>query len=231
MKLSARLQAIADFVPKDSIVGDIGTDHGYVPIYLIENNISKKVIATDISANSLNKAIENISLNKYEDKIDSRLGNGLDTIKEFEIDTVIIAGMGGILIKEILDKNWLKRDSIVNLILQPNVATNELREYLITNNFEIIDEKLVKDGKKFYEILIVKKGLSHLKEDSFYQIGDRLIENNDPILSDFINYRVNLNNNIISELLKEETENSKKRLEFLMDENKKYQEVLKLIES
>ncbi len=231
MKLSARLQAIADFVPKDSIVGDIGTDHGYVPIYLIENNISKKVIATDISANSLNKAIENISLNKYEDKIDSRLGNGLDTIKEFEIDTVIIAGMGGILIKEILDKNWLKRDSIVNLILQPNVATNELREYLITNNFEIIDEKLVKDGKKFYEILVVKKGLSHLKEDSFYQIGDRLIENNDPILSDFINYRVNLNNNIISELLKEETENSKKRLEFLMDENKKYQEVLKLIES
>ena len=231
MKLSARLQAIADFVPKDSIVGDIGTDHGYVPIYLIENNISKKVIATDISANSLNKAIENISLNKYEDKIDSRLGNGLDTIKEFEIDTVIIAGMGGILIKEILDKNWLKRDSIVNLILQPNVATNELREYLITNNFEIIDEKLVKDGKKFYEILVVKKGLSHLKEDSFYQIGDRLIENNDPILSDFINYRVNLNNNIISELLKEETEKSKKRLEFLMDENKKYQEVLKLIES
>ena len=147
MNLSERLQTIANFVPKNSVVADIGTDHGYIPIYLIENNISKKVIATDISKNSLEKAIENVNIYNYENKIDTRHGNGLETIKEYEVDTVIIAGMGGILIKDILDKSWSKRDSITNFILQPNIATSELRKYLIEKNFEILDEKLVKDGK------------------------------------------------------------------------------------
>lgn len=231
MNLSERLQTIANFVPKNSVVADIGTDHGYIPIYLIENNISKKVIATDISKNSLEKAIENVNIYNYENKIDTRHGNGLETIKEYEVDTVIIAGMGGILIKDIVDKSWSKRDSITNFILQPNIATSELRKYLIEKNFEILDEKLVKDGKKYYEILYVKKGLNKFEEDPFYEIGNKLIENKDPLLKDFINYKLKINLSIIKELEKEDGDNSKARHEFLINENNRYMEVLDKIES
>jgi len=109
MKLSNRLQKMADFVPENSIVGDIGCDHGYIPIYLIENNISKKAIAIDISENSLEKTIEFVKTNNYEKDIDIRLGDGLDKILPFEIDTVVIGGMGGLLIRDILDKDRKKR--------------------------------------------------------------------------------------------------------------------------
>ena len=92
MRLSERLKAIANFVPSNSIVADIGTDHGYIPVYLIENKISKKVIGTDISKGSLDKIIEYVKQMGFEDKIDTRLGDGLEVIKPYEIDTVIIAG-------------------------------------------------------------------------------------------------------------------------------------------
>ena len=135
MKLSERLMTIISLIPQNSIVADIGTDHGYIPAYLIENKISKKVIGTDISKGSLEKIIEYVRGLGYEEKIDSRLGDGLEVVKPYEIDTVIIAGMGGLLIRDILEKDKDVRESIVNFILQPMVAAKELREYLIENNF------------------------------------------------------------------------------------------------
>ncbi len=92
------------------------------------------------------------------ENIEIRLGgDGLEPIRPFEVDTVIIAGMGGLLIRDILDKDKTKRDSITYFILQPNIASRELREYLYENNFEIIDESLVKEDGKFYEIIYAKK--------------------------------------------------------------------------
>ena len=158
MKLSNRLMTIAKLVPNNSIVADIGTDHGFVPAYLIENRISKKVIGTDISKGSLDKIIEYVKELGFEDRIDTRLGDGLEVIKPYEVDTLIVAGMGGLLIKEILEKNKAVSDSIINFILQPMVAGKELREYLISNNFEILKEKLIKEDNKYYEIIYAKKG-------------------------------------------------------------------------
>lgn len=230
MELSDRLQAIADLVGRNSIVADIGTDHGYIPIYLIENSISKKVIAADISRGSLDKAVENIDDAGLEDRISTRLGNGLDVIREFEVDTVIIAGMGGILIRDILDENLKKTNSISNLILQPNIAADELRRYLVDNSYEIVDERLVRDGKKYYEIIHARKGIRDIKEDRFYQVGDRLIENKDPLLRDFIEHRMDLNTSILKTLEKSNGESIKERMEFIEAENSKYQEVLDKIE-
>ncbi len=104
MKLSNRLLEVANFVPKDSIVADIGTDHGYIPVFLVENNISNKVIATDISEKSLDKTVNYIKELNLRNNIEPRLGDGLETIKPCEVDTIIMAGMGGILIIEILEK-------------------------------------------------------------------------------------------------------------------------------
>lgn len=231
MRLSDRLQTIANFIPKNTIVGDIGTDHGYIPIYLIENEISKKVIATDISKNSLDKIINCVKGTKYEKDIDMRLGDGLDPIKPFEVDTVVIAGMGGLLIRDILDKDKDKRDSITNFILQPNIATEELRKYLYENNFEIVDEKLVKEDGKFYEVIWAKKGKAYVDQDIYYEIGEKLLANRDPLLEEFLNNRIQMNEEILKELEGKETQRTMDRYRELTENIKELKVVLKKIES
>jgi tRNA (adenine22-N1)-methyltransferase len=231
MKLSYRLQAIVDYIPKNTIVGDIGTDHGYIPVYLVENKISKKVIGTDISKNSLNKIIEYVKLTGNEEKVDIRLGDGLEVIRPFEIDTVVIAGMGGLLIRDILDKDKEKRDSITHFILQANVATKELREYLYENNFQIIDEKLVKEDSKFYEIIYAKKGKEYISKDIYYEIGKKLILNKDPLVREFIDSKIKTIEKIIEEIKDKKTEKSEERYKELIKRTIELKEVLTEIES
>lgn len=231
MKLSNRLQGIASFVPKNTIVGDIGTDHGYIPVHLIDEKIAKKVIASDISKNSLDKIIQYVKLEGYEKEIDTRLGDGLDIIKPFEIDTLVIAGMGGLLIRDILDKNKEVRDSISHFILQGNVATKELREYLYENNFEIIDEKLIKEEGQFYEIIYAKKGKFYVEKDIYFEIGEKLILNRDPLLEEFINSKIRKSRKIIAELEDKETEKAKERYNELVKYIEELKEVLEEVES
>lgn len=231
MKISNRLMEIVNFVPKNSIVADIGTDHGQIPIYLILNKLSKKVIATDISRGSLQKTIDYVAGLKLENHIESRLGDGLDPIKPFEIDTVIMAGMGGILIRDILEKNKEVRDSINNFIFQPMIASKELREYLLNNHFEIIDEGLVKEDNKFYEIIYAKRGLGFIEEDIHLEIGRKLIDKNHPLLGEFLQYKIDVGKSIMAKLgdtVTEKTEERRKELEKSIEE---YKEVLGKIES
>lgn len=230
MKLSNRLMAIANFVPKNSIVADIGTDHGYIPVYLIENSISKKAIGTDISKGSLDKIIEYIKTLNLEDKIDTRLGDGLEVIKPFEIDTLIIAGMGGLLIRDILEKNKDVTETIVNFILQPMVAAKELREYLVESNFKILKEELVKEENKYYEIIFAKKGKSYIEKEIHYEISPLLIKEKHPFLKEFIQFRMMELNKILEEIKDVNTEKSKERYLEVMNKIKDYKGVLEEIE-
>ncbi|MBF1276606.1 MAG: SAM-dependent methyltransferase, partial [Parvimonas micra] len=102
---SLRLKKICNLVDENSIVADIGTDHGIIPIELSKNNMSKKIIATDISKSCLEKLEQKLIYNSNIVNIETRVSDGLDCFDEFEVDTIIISGMGGILIKEILEKN------------------------------------------------------------------------------------------------------------------------------
>lgn len=231
MKLSERLIAIANFVPNNSIVADIGTDHGYIPAYLIENKISKKVIGTDISKGSLDKIIEYIKELRFEDKIDTRLGDGLEVIKPYEVDTVIIAGMGGLLIRDILENHRKVSDSIIDFILQPMVAQKEVREYLIENNFEIIGEELVKEENKYYEIIHARKGKSLIEKEVYYEISPILIQNKHPLLKEFVDNKIATANKILKEIEGLQTEKSKERHLELTNAVKEYREVLGEIES
>ncbi|NLV89326.1 MAG: SAM-dependent methyltransferase [Tissierellia bacterium] len=231
MKLSNRLMAIANFVPKNSIVADIGTDHGYIPVYLVENNISKKVIGTDISKGSLDKIIEYIKNLNLEHKIDARLGDGLEVIKPYEIDTVIIAGMGGLLIRDILEKDKEVTDSIVNFILQPMVAAKELREYLVENSFEIIKEELVKEDNKYYEIILAKKGKSYIDKEIYYEISHLLIKEKHPLLKELTQFRLRELEKIAEDIKDIDTEKSKERYVEVTSKIRDYKEVLKEIES
>lgn len=226
MKLSDRLQSIADFVQANSIVADIGTDHGYIPAYLINNKISKYVIATDISQGSLNKAKE---LNL--DGICTRLGNGLQVLKPFEVDTVIIAGMGGLLIRDILLKNIALTNSFTHFIFQPMVASKELREFLIGNNFVIIDEDLVREDNKYYEIIYAKIGKGFVEKEINYEISNILIKKKHSLLKEFIDFKIQSIEKIILAIDDIETEKSKDRLNELSTLIGEYKEVLAEIES
>ena len=156
MDISKRLLTIANLVEKNSIVADIGTDHGFVPFYLLENNIADKVYLSDISKDCLNKAVELFD-GRYKGKCDFILSDGLKEFetKDIKVDTVIIAGMGGELISNILEQSLEYVKNIDTLILQPVQAPELLRQYLIENKFEIIDEIILRD-KKFYEIIVAK---------------------------------------------------------------------------
>ena len=207
MKISERLLAIISFVKEKSIVADIGTDHGYIPAYLTENNISKKVIASDISSGSLSKAEQYVKQKGLDYKVDTRLGNGLDVIKPYEIDTVIIAGMGGLLIKEIIEENFKKAETINNFILQPMVASKELRMYLYDHNFTIIDERIVVEEDKYYEIIYAKWGKDFVEDEMYYEISRLLLERRDPILKDFINNKIYQIKELLNTLNIETSEN------------------------
>ena len=154
--LNPRLRKIAELVPPNTCTADIGTDHAYIPIVLVNGGITPKAIASDIKKGPLMRADENIRKNGLADVIETRLGSGLKTLSPGDAEVIIIAGMGGILIGDILEESRAVTDSAKRLILQPMTAVPELREYLTKNNYEITAEYLEAEEEKLYNIIVAK---------------------------------------------------------------------------
>ena len=156
--LTERLAAIADEIEKGESVADIGTDHGYLPMYLTKEEISPKVIMADISKGSLNKARRNCRELMPEVKFDFRNGNGLRVIKKGEVDVIVIAGMGGNLICDILGRDLGKAKSCKKLILQPRNNSGCVRSFLYEKGFDIITDLLVMEGNFSCEVIVALRG-------------------------------------------------------------------------
>ena len=153
ISLSDRLEKIGNEVNKGETMVDLGTDHGFLPVALWERGISPKVIMADVSEGSLNKAKENCRLSHPDVEFDFRLGDGLKVIENGEVDAVVIAGMGGILMTEILEADLEKSWSFKKLILQPRNNVGFLRHWLYNNCYKITNEQLVREGKYICEII------------------------------------------------------------------------------
>ena len=156
MRLSKRIYALADKVISGDSVADIGTDHGYVPMLLVRQGRSPHVIMSDISEGSLAKAKETFAASRLEDRVsgsDFRIGDGLRTIAAGEVDEIIIAGLGGHTIKNILADDEAKSKSFKRLILQPRKHSGTLRYYLYTHGWDIESESLAEEGKFACEII------------------------------------------------------------------------------
>ena len=165
MELSPRLAAIAGRVPPGSRLADIGTDHAYLPAYLILEGTIPSAVASDVNRGPLDRGRETARLAGVEEKIDFRLSDGLKGLGEDEADVIIIAGMGGELISRILsDAPWTKGKL---LLLQPMTAQPELRRWLNGNDYRIERETVVREGQKLYVILTVRGGA-----DEPYSIGE-----------------------------------------------------------
>ena len=174
--LTERLKCIASLVKCDT-AADIGTDHAYIPIELVKSERAKKVIASDVREGPIKIAAANISKYGLTDKIETRLGSGLSVLKKGEADNIIIAGMGGELICEIIKKDT-ETARAAKLILQPMNYQYELRKYLIENDFTIETEDIACEGHRVYNILVVKNGRQKKYENDIeYHFPTFLLKN------------------------------------------------------
>ncbi len=214
MELSKRLKRIAEHVDKCESVADIGTDHGYIPIYLVKEGICKKAIASDINKGPIEKAKVNVAFEGVSDKVKCLLGPGLNPLKVGEVNGVILAGMGGNLTRDILLADMDKVKKYDFIILQPAQNPEVLREFLYKNDYEIIDEDLIKDEGRFYELFKVKYNENSEKlvfEDELeYEVSPLLREKGHPLFKEFIEEKISRCETILS-FIKEDTEAAKKR--------------------
>ena len=213
MKISDRLLMISENIEQDEIVADIGTDHGFLPLYLCLIEKCNKVILSDISENSLDKAKKNCKLIYPNKEFDFRLGSGIEVLEDNEVDAVVIAGMGGILMTEILENNLTKSHSFKKFILQPRSQIGRLRHWLYNNEFEITNEQLVREGNRICEILTVRSSEKmHLK--SVFNIDSVEME----IPNSLIYFYNNLTVEYITKKLSDELQ-IKRNLEFSKKNN------------
>lgn len=232
MELSLRLQTICNMIDGCKTIADIGTDHGYIPIYLIKNKICKYAIACDINKGPLEKAKENIRMEGLEDNVSLRLGSGFDIITPGEANAAIIAGMGGHLIKDLIESGMEVFKSLDYLILQPVQNPDVLRKYIYDSGFEVIKEELCIDEKIFYEIIKIRyanKNAENVKEiqnDIFYEVSYDLIKQNHPLVNEFVQYKINKYNNIL-EYIKEDSSLANLRKKEVKEKIYKLEELLR----
>lgn len=157
---SKRLEALLTEIEKCNVLADIGTDHGYLVEEAISRNLANKVIATDISKSSLDKAKRNLEELQCFDRVDFRCGDGMDVLADKEADCIVIAGMGGKTITEIL-----KRDKHAkSYILSPQSNVKETRLFLVNNGFKILKDYTVRSGDKYYVIIKTVHGKDVLND-------------------------------------------------------------------
>lgn len=228
IKLSNRLKKIAELVDFGASVIDVGTDHGYVPNFLCENKISRDIIATDISKNSLEKSIELTRELGNEKYIRNILANGI--VNENR-DNIIIAGLGGIQIAEIILNSIEISEVSKKLILQPMQKANILRRELNNMGFAIIDEEIIFEDDRYFEIILARySGKKEISEEIDFYFSKALIEKKDKVYLDFLRERKNDIEKILNSFVSDNSR-SKNRKEELFNLFKKTEEAIDEISS
>ncbi|MCL2323859.1 MAG: class I SAM-dependent methyltransferase [Oscillospiraceae bacterium] len=193
MELSNRLLGIIKMVNKKSQIGiDVGSDHGYIPIYLVKNGICKRFIASDVKPLPLEKARKNIENEGLLNKIELRQGSGLKVVLKNEVNFAILCGMGGYLIRDLLEESFDVVSSLEYMILQPMQNIEVLREYIYKRGYEILDERIVWD-EFYYQIYKIKAGdLKYTDEykNKYSYFGEKLFQNKDIFVSYALDKRI-----------------------------------------
>ncbi|MDN7226863.1 tRNA (adenine(22)-N(1))-methyltransferase TrmK [Planococcus sp. N064] len=157
-QLSMRLTRVASHVPTGATVADIGSDHAYLPCYLVSQGLAERAVAGEVVKGPFESAKKQVKQEQLEDKIEVRLASGLEAIHpEDGITAITIAGMGGPLIVSILDHGLEKLAGVSRLILQPNVHAKAIREWAQTHQWAIVEEEIIKENNKIYEILVLER--------------------------------------------------------------------------
>lgn len=197
IKLSPRLEVIASCVAGVESMADIGTDHGYLPVYLVENELVSRAIASDTNQQPLKKAEIIISEQQLEKQIETRLGSGLSVLKPGEVDVVVMAGMGGLLIRDLLEAQPDVARQKKKLVLQPMNNQAVLRKYLAASGFRISREELAREGDRVYEIIVAEPGTMTFTNLLEYELGFEFYLRKHPLLIALIERKIFLEQQIV----------------------------------
>jgi tRNA (adenine22-N1)-methyltransferase len=174
-KLSKRLETVASFVPTGAVVADIGSDHAYLPCYLVHKGIAARAVAGEVVKGPYESAVRQVRSEGLTDKITVRMADGLAAVEEADhVDTVTIAGMGGPLIVSILEKHPAALKSATRLILQPNIHAKAIRVWALANGWALQDEVILREDDKVYEVLVLQRGAMTLSEAEIL-LGQKLV--------------------------------------------------------
>ncbi|MCI6018204.1 MAG: class I SAM-dependent methyltransferase [Clostridiales bacterium] len=230
IRLSDRLLALAEFVTPGHRLADIGTDHGYVPIYLTKSNTIPLAIAMDINEGPLKKAEEHIISHQLESRIKTRLSDGLEKLLPGEADTVLIAGMGGALMSRIIENGREVLKTVPELILQPQSEIARFRHFLHDNHYKIVRERMLIDDGKYYVMMKAVHGDEHYDREVFYIYSKLLLTAKDETLHRLIKKELSTNEEIYTRLSSVDTPNAKEKRKLLEEKINYGKEALKYYE-
>lgn len=199
--MTSRLEAVFSIVPTADVIADIGTDHGYLAVELINRGTAKRVIAGDVHKGPLDSAKSYIKSIGLEDRIDCRLGDGLQVTQIGELNGAICCGMGGFLMRDIVKKG---PERLEFYVLQPQNGQSELRQYMVTQGYHIIKEIIIKDmGKLYTAFLAVREDLvnaygsegNHVyqdisKDSILWSVGALLADKKPPLWQEYIDHLI-----------------------------------------
>ncbi|MGI6332270.1 MAG: tRNA (adenine(22)-N(1))-methyltransferase [Zhaonellaceae bacterium] len=216
IKLSPRLQAVAELVKPGLKLADIGTDHAYLPIYLIQQGKSPSAVAIDIHRGPYESALKQVALQGLEDKITVILGNGLEPLQPGQVDVVVLAGMGSATMIEILEAKPELVLKLQQLVLQPMVGVGQMRKWLVENGWAINNEILVKDDGFIYTVLSALPGEQSISDWLTLELGPILLKEKPPLLKDYISKMLSDYENVLINLAQTQSQEVKqKRLDLL----------------
>lgn len=238
IELSKRMQSVADMIQPCDAVGDIGCDHAFISIYLVEQHRTERVIASDARRGPITIAKRNIEAMNLSDQIEIRMGDGLDTIVPGEVNAVVLAGMGGMLMIDILERGEEVVTRCDQLVLQPQSDIEKVRRYLAEKGYHLADEQMLIDAGKYYNLLDVRVhemvqkdeyDCSKLADDWCYMYGGSLLQKKDPVLRSWLVKQRDTTAGLIDSLSGKNTENAAKRLKTVKAEQKTICAVLKQV--
>lgn len=186
MNLSARLEAVANLVSPYRTVVDIGSDHGYLPLWLVQTRRVTLAIAGEVQIGPLEAVRRTIRETAMEGEISARFGDGLQVVVPGEVEVAVIAGMGGKTIKGILERSPAVLNCLKRLVCQPMAGALGLRRWLVDNGWKIVEEDLVLEDGRLYEVLAAEPGDAVLTDELMLEIGPILWQRKHPLLSEHL---------------------------------------------
>lgn len=227
IKLSKRMQAVANMV-EGRRVADIGCDHAFVSIYLIQSGRADKIIALDVKEGPINIARENVRMYGLSDSIDVRLSNGFCALEENEADCAVIAGMGGQLMVDIIREGKNHTNNKIMLVLQPQSENHMVRKYLFEIGYEIVCENMLIEDNKYYTIMKAVPSENSITGYKLAELtyGRQLLISKNEVLKRYLLHSKKKNIKIMEKLSRVHTESSNVRVTELNHENEVIQEAL-----
>lgn len=232
IQLSKRLSAVADMVTITGVLADVGTDHGYIPVVLAGKKQIQRAVAMDVNAGPLERAYQHIRQYGLEDRIETRLSDGLTALEPGEADGIVIAGMGGALMKRILTEGQETARTVQELILQPQSEIMDFRRFLWENNYSITMEDMVYEDGKYYPMMRAVPGTVREEEPDILELkyGQKLLEQKHPVLGQYLRSQQKQKQQILEKMQKNAKQDISTRTMELEQELKDINSALEIVE-